>query len=238
MQPTHIFTNGCSFLTQRPKEGVMTHVGMELGKMMKLKTARHFGAGGRGNKRLSISTKVWCEKNPEMAEKCFFVIGVTSGMRYDFPISVGYKKHKFPELHTFWKSYKPWENKSTEAFFKHLNITAHLDLEQMAHYESIEATLNLQNYFKLKKYPYVMYKTLPDPKLIRDRRDIRYKDIYTLQGLIDKERYFKPNSSHLEYTEQNNQHCAPDDPHPSPQGHRDWATQLKEFIDVNNLRTI
>jgi|TARA_R110001592_G_scaffold17028_8_gene72276 hypothetical protein len=238
MQPTHIFTNGCSFLTTRPKEGVMTHVGMELGKLMKLKTARHFGAGGRGNKRLSISTKVWCERNTDLASKCFFVIGVTSGMRYDFPITVGYKKHKFPELYTFWKTYKPWENKNTEAFFKHLDITADLDLEQMAHYESLEATLNLQNYFKLKNYPYVMYKTLPDSELIRDKRDFKYKDIYTLRSLIDKERYFKPNISHLEYTEQNNQHCAPDDHHPSPEGHRDWATQLKDFIDANDLRTI
>ena len=49
MQPTHIFTNGCSFLTQRPKEGVMTHVGMELAKLMELETALHLGGGGRGN---------------------------------------------------------------------------------------------------------------------------------------------------------------------------------------------
>ena len=70
MQPTHIFTNGCSFLTQRPKEGVDTHVGMELAKMMGLETACHLGGGGRGNKRCSITTKVWCESNKEIAEKC------------------------------------------------------------------------------------------------------------------------------------------------------------------------
>lgn len=238
MRPTHIFTNGCSFLTTRPKEGVMTHVGMELAKMLDLKEARHFGAGGRGNKRLSISTKIWCERNPDIAMKCFFVIGVTSGMRHDFPITRGYKKHKFPELHSFWKSYKPWENSATQTFFKHLNITATLDLEQMAHYESLEATINLQNYFKLKKYPYVMYKTLPDPELVRDKRDIRHKDIYTLQDLIDKQRYYKPNYSHLEYTEENKQHCSPDDHHPSADGHRDWAQQLKDFIDANNLLTV
>ena len=238
MKPTHIFTNGCSFLTTRPKEGVMTHVGIELAKMLGLKEARHFGAGGRGNKRLSISTKIWCERNPVIAEKCFFVIGITSGMRYDFPMVRGYKKHKFPELNSFWKSYKPWENKATQAFFKHLDITSQLDLDQMAHFESLEATLNLQNYFKQKRYAYVMYKTLPDPELIRDKRDIRHKDIYTMQSMIDKDRYFKPTFSHLEYTEQNKQHCSPDDHHPSAEGHRDWAKQLKEFIDANNLCTI
>jgi hypothetical protein len=238
MRPTHIFTNGCSFLTRRPKEGVMTHVGMELGKLLRLKEARHMGAGGRGNRRLSISTKVWCERNPVIAKQCFFVIGITSGMRFDFPMSTGYKKHKFPELYSFWKTYKPWENSSTEKFFKHLINTADLDLEQMAHFESLEATINLQSYFKVKGFPYVMYKTLPDAELIRDKRDVKHKDIYTLQSLVDKERYFKPTFSHMEYTEQNKQHCAPDDHHPSPEGHRDWAEQLKEFIDANNLLTI
>ena len=28
------------------------------------------------------------------------------------------------------------------------------------------------------------------------------------------------------------------DPHPSVEGHKRWAEQLKEFIDANNLRTI
>ena len=238
MKPTHIFTNGCSFLSLRPKEGVNTHVGVELGKLLRLKEARHFGAGGRGNKRLSISTKVWCERYPELADKCFFVIGITAGLRVDFPITESYKMHKFPELHSYWKTYKPWENRVTEAFFKHLDKTANLDIEQMAHFESLETTLNLQNYLKIKNYPYVMYKTLPDPKLIMDKRDLKNKDIYTLNGLIDKKRYFRPDYSHLEYTEENKQHCAPGDHHPSADGHRDWAQQIKEFIDANNLLSI
>ena len=70
---------------------------MELGKLLKLKEGRHLGAGGRGNKRLSISTKVWCEKYPEIADKCFFVIGITAGLRTDFPVTEAYKAHKFPE---------------------------------------------------------------------------------------------------------------------------------------------
>ena len=83
-----------------------------------------------------------------------------------------------------------------------------------------------------------MYKTLPDPKLIMDKRDKKNKDIYTLNALIDKKRYFRPDYSHLEYTEENNQHCAPGDHHPSADGHRDWAQQIKEFIDANNLLSI
>jgi hypothetical protein len=105
----------------------------------------------------------------------------------------------------------------------------------MIQYESIEATLNLQHYFKIKKYPYVMYKTISDPEI-----EIGYKnkDVRTLWNLIDKTRYFRPETSHKDYTVENNQHCSPGDIHPSPEGHKDWAKQLKEFIDANDLRTI
>jgi hypothetical protein len=235
MEPTQIFTNGCSFLTQRPREGVMTHVGMELAKMMDLETALHLGGGGRGNKRCSITTKVWCEKNPELAEKCFFVIGITSGQRFDYPTTDRYKQHKFPELATAWKTYKPHVPAEAEKFFRHLFVTMKLDLDQMIQYESIEATLNIQHYFKVKKYPYVMYKTISDPEI-----EIGYKnkDVKTLWNLIDKTRYFRPETSHKDYTVENNQHCSPGDIHPSPEGHKDWAKQLKEFIDANDLRTI
>jgi len=82
-----------------------------------------------------------------------------------------------------------------------------------------------------------MYKTLPDPQL-QARRQLTHKDIRRLESLIDQDRYFNYGTSHLEYTENNQQHCAPGDHHPSPEGHRDWATQLKEFIDANDLRTI
>ena len=235
MQPTHIFTNGCSFLTQRPKEGVDTHVGMELEKLMQLEPARHMAGGGRGNKRCSITTKVWCERNPELAEKCFFVIGITSGQRFDYPTTDRYKQHKFPELATAWKTYKPHINTSTEKFFRYLFMTGKLDLDQLIQYESIEATLNLQNYFKVKKYPYVMYKTISDPEI---KIDFKYKDVRVLWLSIDKTRYFKPKTSHMDYTAENSQRCAPTDFHPSAIGHRDWAKQLKEFIDANNLLTI
>tara|TARA_R110000803_G_scaffold187885_1_gene250257 strand:- start:685 stop:1392 length:708 start_codon:yes stop_codon:yes gene_type:complete len=235
MQPTHIFTNGCSFLTQRPKEGVDTHVGMEMAKLMDLETALHLGAGGRGNRRCSITTKVWCEKNPDLAEKCFFVIGITSGQRFDYPATDRYKQHKFPALATAWKTYKPHINADTKKFFKYLFITGKLDLDQMIQYESIEATLNLQNYFKINNYPYVMYKTISDPEI---KVDFKFKDVKTLWHTIDKTRYFRPETSHKDYIIENNQLCSPGDLHPSAEGHSDWATQLKDFIDANDLRTI
>ncbi len=235
MQPTHIFTNGCSFLTTRPKEGVNTHVGMLLADSLQLETARHLGGGGRGNKRLSVTTKVWCEKNPELAAKCFFVIGITTGQRFDFPTFDQYKTHKFPELATSWKTFKPHAPKEAEKFFKHLYTALKLDIDKMLQYESLEATLNLQNYFKLKKYPYVMYKTISDPDI---KVDLKFKDVQLLWDSVDKSRYFKPETSHRNWTDEHNQHCSPDDYHPSAEGHQDWAKQLKKFIDANNLLTI
>ena len=68
-------------------------------------------------------------------------------------------------------------------------------------------------------------------KINQDIKDVRL-------DIRDKKRYYKPESSHMEFTIKKNQHCAPNDSHPSADGHIDWAIQLKEFIDVNNLRTI
>ena len=235
MQPTHIFTNGCSFMSIRSKERVMTHTGMELQKLMGLEKACHLGGGGRGNTRNSVTTKAWCEKNSELADKCFFVISISSGQRFDYPVTDRYKAKKFPMLTTHWRTTKPHGHLPVENFFRYLHKECHLDLDQLIQLESIEAILNIQNYFKVKKYPYVMYKAIKDPEI---KVDYKFKDIKALWNAVDKTRFFKPETCHLDYTIENNQSCAPGDHHPSTEGHKDWAKQLKEFIDANNLRTI
>ena len=101
----------------------------------------------------------------------------------------------------------------------------------MTQIESILGLLDLQDFFLNKKYPYVFYNTLSDAKITNP-------DIKLLYDKISKDRFFKPETSHLDYTVQNNQQCKPDDPHPNEEGHKDWAKQLKEFIDANDLRTI
>ena len=230
MEPTHIFINGCSFLTYRSKDGIMTHAGKELEKLMGLARGGHLAGGGRGNKRVSITTKIWCEKNPELAKKCFFVIGITSGARFDFPTNDGYKKYKFPDLESAWKTFSPQKDTPSRIFFKHL-FTLNLDIDQLIQYESIEATVNLQNFFKLNKYPYVMYKTISDTP-------IKNADVQTLYNMIDKKRFFKLETSHYDFILENKLVANMSDPHPSEEGHKRWANELKEFIDANNLRTI
>ena len=225
-----VFINGCSFLTTRPRDNVHTHCGIELAKMMNLDVGVNLANGGRGNKRLMWTTRTWCEKFPREAKVSFFIIGSSGGNRFDYPTNDGYKKHKFPTMDTTWKTWDPNRDVSTKNFTKYLFGTG-MDLEQDTQIESLLAILDLQDYFKIKKFPYVMYNTLSDTKITNP-------DIKLMFDKIDKKRFFRPESSHFDYTVDNNQHCKPGDPHPNTQGHKEWATQLKEFIDVNNLRTI
>jgi len=225
-----MFINGCSFLTTRPRDNVHTHCGLELAKLMELNVAVNLAGGGRGSKRMMWTTRTWCEKFPEQAENCFFLIGSSGGNRFDYPTSDGYKAHKFPTMKTTWKTWDPNRDEHTKSFTKYL-FRAGMDLDQTTQIESTLALLDLQDYFKNKNYPYVFYNTLSDA-------DITNEDIKFMFDKIDKKRFFKPDTSHLDYTVANKQECKSGDPHPSTEGHKDWARQLKEFIDANNLRTI
>jgi len=63
-------------------------------------------------------------------------------------------------------------------------------------------------------------------------------DFEVIKNSININRFFNPTVSHLEFVTDNNLIVSPDDPHPSAQGHKQWASQLMEFINANNLRTI
>lgn len=230
MTPTKMFINGCSFLTYRPRDGVDTHCGIELAKAMGMEVAVNLANGGRGSKRMMWTTRAWCEKFPEEAKQCFFLIGSSGGHRFDFPTNDGYKAHKFPSMTTTWKSWDPNRDENTRSFIKYL-FRVGADLDQMTQVESILGLLDLQDFFINRGYPYVFYNTLSDAK-------IKNADVQMLFDKIDKKRFFKPETSHLDYTRENNQQCKEGDEHPSVAGHKDWAGQLKEFIDANNLRTI
>ena len=229
MTVSKMFINGCSFLTFRPREGVNTHCGIELGKQLNLPIAVNLAGGGRGNRRLSFTTKVWCEKNPEVAKQSFFLIGCSSGTRVDYPTNDGYKKHKFPSLSTTWRTYSPNKDKECQTFWKYLMRTG-ADLDQMVQIECLDNILNLQYYFEYKKYPYLFYHTISDPKITNP-------DIQLLYEQINKKRFYKLDSSHIDYVQTNNLTISKDDPHPNTKGHEQWATLLKEYIDANNLRT-
>ena len=170
------------------------------------------------------------EKFPEQARQCFFLIGSSGGNRFDYPTNDGYKKHKFPTMATTWKTWDPNRDNNTRSFMKYLFGTG-ADLDQMTQIESLLTLLDLQDFFEKRNYPYLFYNTLSDA-------DISNPDVKLMFDSLNKKRFFRPETSHLDFTVQNGQECKPGDPHPNTEGHTQWATLMKEFIDANNLRTI
>jgi len=77
-----------------------------------------------------------------------------------------------------------------------------------------------------------MYNSLPNVISSSNR------DIKTFENHLDKKRFFKFESSHYDFIMENKHIVSPNDPHPSAEGHSQWAKQLKDFIDANNLRTL
>ena len=59
-----LLSNGCSFLTPRNKDGVETFTTKILAQNYELELI-NLAMGGRGNTRISFSTKVYCEQNKE-----------------------------------------------------------------------------------------------------------------------------------------------------------------------------
>ena len=105
---TNLFINGCSFLTPRPKDGVDTHSGIELSNLMNLKLKSNLAMGGRGNERISFTTKLWFEQNGYI--DTFAVIGWSSMMRNDYVTNDGWKKGRIPNMDLTWRSWKLTDN--------------------------------------------------------------------------------------------------------------------------------
>tara|TARA_B110000483_G_C18127697_1_gene516318 strand:+ start:659 stop:1324 length:666 start_codon:yes stop_codon:yes gene_type:complete len=218
-----IFSNGCSFLTLRPKDGVNTFVTRHLADLYGM-DIENIAMGGRGNTRISFSTKTYFEHFG--TEDTFAVIGWSSAYRNDYITNDGWKKGRMPGTDLTWRTWKTLDNVS---FIK---SNTGWDIENNATMAFLDNVFDLQNYFERKRIPYVMYNALPNSF------DGELQDFKTIKNAINMERFFNPTVSHLEYITDKNLIVSPADPHPSTEGHVQWAEQLKEFIDVNNLRTI
>ena len=218
-----IFSNGCSFLTPRPKDGVDTFVSKVLSENYKSELF-NLAMGGRGNTRIGFTTKLWFEQNGKV--DTFAVIGWSSMMRNDYVTDDGWKKGRIPNMDLTWRTWKLMDN------VKFVDAQKGWDMESNLQMQYIEAILNLQNYFKLNNIPYVMYNALPN------HLNGEILDFKTLIKTIDMRRFFKPDTSHYDFVMKDKLIVSPEDPHPSAEGHLQWTKQLKEFIDANDLRTI
>jgi len=220
---TKLFSNGCSFLVPRPKDNVYSFSSEFLAKSYNLNLF-NIAMGGRGNDRISFTTKLWFYQNG--FKDIFAVIGWTSSYRMDYVTNDEWKKGRIPNMDLTWRTWKISEN------LKFINSCPGWDIEQTAVMRSLNHVLDLQNFFILHRIPYVMFNSLP---AVWNRK---IKDFETMYEKIDKKRYFKPESSQLDFITENNFIVSKDNPHPSLEGHQEWAKLLKEFIDANNLRTI
>ena len=219
-----LFSNGCSFLTSRPKDGVDTFTTKILAEKYDMPLI-NFAMGGRGNDRISFTTKVWLERHNR--DKHFAVIGWSSDTRNDYVTDDGHKKGRMPQTDLTWRTWKTLDNVSFIRSKQGYDIEANLIMS------FLDNVFDLQNYFERKKIPYVMYNSLPNDFDQKGNGDFKI-----IRDAINMDRFFSPKISHYEYIIDKGLVSSQADPHPSAEGHRQWAEQLMEFIDANNLRTI
>ena len=218
-----LFSNGCSFLTPRPKDGVDTFTTKIIAEKYGMDLA-NLAMGGRGNTRVGFSTKVWVEQNK--GKDIFAVIGWSSAVRNDYVTDDGWKKGRIPGTDLTWRTWKTLDNVSFIRSHKGWDIENNLTMN------FLDNIFDLQNYFERKQIPYVMYNSLPNDF------GNGTEDFHVIRNAINMDRFFSPNISHLEFVSDKKLIVSPNDPHPSAEGHNQWAEQLMEFIDANNLRTI
>ena len=218
-----LFSNGCSFLTPRPKDGVDTFVSKIIAENYN-EELFNIAMGGRGNTRISFSTKVWCEQNKD--KDVFAVIGWSSAIRNDYITDDGWKKGRVPGTDLTWRTWKTLDNVSFIRSHKGWDIENNLSMN------FLDNVFDLQNYFERKRIPYVMYNSLPNDF------GNGTGDFEVIRNAINMDRFFNPTVSHFEFISDNNLIVSPDDPHPSAEGHKQWAQQLQEFIDANDLLTL
>ena len=218
-----LFSNGCSFLTTRPKDGVDTFTTKIIAENYNMELA-NLAMGGRGNTRIGFSTKVWVEQNKD--KDIFAIIGWSSAVRNDYITDDGWKKGRIPGTDLTWRTWKTLDNVSFIRSHKGWDIENNLTMN------FLDNVFDLQNYFERKRIPYVMYNSLPNDF------GNGTEDFNVIRNAINMDRFFSPKVSHLEFVSDKKLVVSPHDPHPSADGHQQWAEQLMEFIDANNLRTI
>lgn len=218
-----LFSNGCSFLGTRPKDGVDTFTTKILAEQYDM-DLYNLAMGGRGNDRISFTTKLWFEQNNKI--NVMAMIGWSSTHRHDYLTNDGWKKGRIPNMESTWRTWKTGDN------LKFIYSQQGWDVDQQGQMRFLDHVLDLQNFFKLHQIPYVMYNSLPNTITTSNT------DLETLKRSIDRKRFFEFDSSQYEFIMKNKLIVSPKDPHPSEEGHMRWAKQLKEHIDANNLRTI
>ena len=228
-----LFSNGCSFLGSRPVANINTFTTKILAQEYNLQLF-NIARGGRGNDRISFTTKAWFEQNninngKIMNKDVVAVIGWSNQFRNDYITTSGRPKDgKLP-----WRTFKIEDiEKFNLAKYQKDKFSyeyGHWDIENTGIMKLLDHIFDLQNYFKLKKIPYIFYNALPN-YLLSDIPDFK-----TVYNAIDLKRFYKPETSHYEFCIKKKLFISKEDTHPNTEGHRQWALLLKKYIDDNNL---
>ena len=144
----HVFTNGCSFSTNRKTANakVDTFASRLVADHYNLESTQ-YGRGGRGNRRIAITSKLYYEYDTERKKNAFAVIQWSGPGRKDYP-ALGLDR--WLDLDTPWRT---WVKHEEYQFY----------MKQKKYYDTMDDTvdtcnniLELQNYFKLNGIKYVM----------------------------------------------------------------------------------
>ena len=98
---SRLLSNGCSFLTPRNKDGVKTFTTDIIAEQYNLQLY-NLAMGGRGNSRISFTTKAWIEQNGH--SDIFVIIGWSSSYRNDYVTNDGWKKGRIPGFDLTWRT--------------------------------------------------------------------------------------------------------------------------------------
>ena len=184
--------------------------------------------GGRGMDRTTLTTMLFFEKHQKFKDT-FALIEWSDAGRWDYPIK--YKKKKFlhPQLDTDWQTIKLWEEPIATFFNKNAQA---MDLPSFLVMRFYHNVLSLQYFFKSNGIPYLMYNGLWNPTAEGKN------DHTSLSNLVDKKYFYgfgDPELCHYTWCKRKKLCVSKGDPHPSEEGHKEFAKVLISYINKNNL---
>ena len=214
-----IIVNGDSFSCSRPTANppVKKTASGIVAKHLKVPWI-NLAQGGRGNRKIVAHTKIYFEKNPTHKINSLCIIQWSSPLRHDY-----ITQRKTKKLKGFDTNFRTWnDNQNVDFILKQKSW----DLDRDYALSQINDILDLQSYFKNNQIDYVMYFGLPNAitsvKLS--------SDLKALNNCIDYDRFVKPKDTHYKFVLRNDLGCGADDPHPSLDGHRQWANYIIDFL--------
>lgn len=214
-----IFINGCSFNQINPKGNIDTFVGKIVAEHFDMPYT-NFARGGRGNYRICTTTKMWYESTGAK-HNTLAIIEWTSPFRRDYPSNDGWKPIK--GYNTTWRT---WSTMSNLPWCKEKKAW---DFDQEHSLFMLNSILDLQYYFKANNIPYVMYNGL------NGEINLNFDDHKLLWNTVDKNHFYSPLRSHMEFIVDAGLMVSEDDYHPNSEGHQEWAQGLISFIKENHL---